>query len=662
MWENLYDWEAQKAMNESEDRFRTVFGMAPDAIFIVDSMGRFMEVNDAACLMLSCRKDELLSGTLQELVLPDHREKISVQLSGRSSHPGFYETVFLKKGGAEIYVAMAVSGIHFKGEPAMIAIARDITERRRTEEALRESERTLATLISNLPGMVYRFLNDREGTVVFVSDGCLALTGRTPQDFTGGASVTFREMILPEDRDGTAAQIQRAIENKNLYEITYRIRTADGRTAWMWERGRGIFGKDGSVQFLEGFVTDITPARRAEDERQSLADQLAQAQKMESIGRLAGGIAHDFNNLLTGIIGNVSLALLELKERDPLRQTMADIERSARSAAVLTRQLLAFSRKEVVLPRVVDLAGLIEGMKAMLVRLIGEDVDLKTRWPAARWTVKMDPTQVEQIIVNLAANARDAMPAGGALSLEMSNFHLARELYLTNGALQPGEYLLLEVRDEGLGMTEEVKKHLFEPFFTTKERGKGTGLGLAMVYGIVRQNNGVVDVVSAPREGTTVKIYLPRCAETGENRADEEISPEAPGGTETIMLVEDDPIVRSLGTRLLLRLGYTVEVCSNGREALETFESGRRDIQLLLTDIVMPGMNGKDLAIRLTALSPSLKVVFTSGYADDVIKDRGLLPAEIRFIPKPFTSEVLAREIRRALDDGKPAERPAPSP
>jgi two-component system cell cycle sensor histidine kinase/response regulator CckA len=652
MWENVFDWEAQRAMNESEDRFHTVFGMAPDAIFIVDADGRFMEVNDAACLQLSYRKAELLKKTLYDVVSPQFRDKIAAQLSGRTDLPGFYEITHVKKDGSEVYVAMAVRGIFFKGMPAMVGIARDITERRRTEEALRESERTLATLISNLPGMVYRCKNGPPGTMMFMSDGCLALTGRTPEDFIRDASVTYRGMILPEDREMVRELIDRAIAERRQYEITYRICTADGRTAWMWERGRASFDKDGTVQFLEGFVTDITQTRKAEEERQSLADQLSQAQKMESVGRLAGGIAHDFNNLLTGIIGNVSLALLDIEQTDPMRQVLMDISQAAYSAAVLTRQLLAFSRKEVMLPKIVDLGALIIGMKAMLVRLIGEDIELHARYPKGLWNVKVDPVQVEQIVVNLAVNARDAMPNGGTLSVEVSNFPLAQERSLAHGKQPSGNYILLEIRDNGEGMSEDAKRHLFEPFFTTKGRGKGTGLGLPMVYGVIQQNRGAVEISSELGRGTTVKIYLPRCEEREEAAVPVEYFLKAPRGTETIMLVEDDSIVRNLGRRILEKLGYTVVACASGQDAIKTFEKQEKQIHLLLTDIVMPGMNGKNLASKLMTESPELKVVYTSGYTDDVITDRGLLPPGTRFIPKPFTSDTLAREVRRALDDG----------
>jgi PAS domain S-box-containing protein len=662
MWQNEYDWEAQKAMNESEDRFRTVFGMAPDAIFIVDSSGRIVEVNDAACMQLSYARAEILRKTLYDIVSPPYRERIAEQLSGRPDLPGFFESVHVKKEGTEVNVAMAVRGIFFKGEPAMIGIARDITERKRTEEALRESERTLATLISNLPGMVYRSRGDRAGTMVFMSDGCLALTGRKAEDFVRDASISYREMILAEDRGMVEELIDRAVAEKKPYEITYRIRTADGGTAWMWERGRGIFGKDGAIHFLEGFVTDITQTRKAEEDRKSLAAQLAQAQKMDSIGRLAGGVAHDFNNLLTGIIGNVSLAFLDLDEKDPLRQFLTDIDRSARSAAVLTRQLLAFSRKEVVLPKILDLGSLIEGMKAMLERLIGEDVELRTRQSGELWNVKADPGQVEQIVVNLVVNARDAMPNGGTLCVEISNFPLAEERGLAHGAQPPGNYVLLEVRDDGEGMSEEVKRHLFEPFFTTKERGKGTGLGLAMVYGAVQQNRGAVEILSETGRGTAVKVFFPRCEECVEAAFHAADGREAPGGNETIMLVEDDPIVRDLGRRLLEKLGYTLVVCSSGPEAVRAFTVYGKPIHLLLTDIVMLGMNGRDLAAKLTADAPALKVVFTSGYTDDVISDRGLLPPGTRFLPKPFTSETLALEVRQALDAGHYAGHPPRSP
>jgi signal transduction histidine kinase/CheY-like chemotaxis protein len=386
-------------------------------------------------------------------------------------------------------------------------------------------------------------------------------------------------------------------------------------------------------------------------ERNRLQSQLRQAQKMESVGRLAGGVAHDFNNLLTAITANIELALLDLRPSDPLHELLGEVHRAADSAANLTRQLLAFSRKQVIAPRVVNLNDIVGDLQRMLKRLLGEDIDLRVRLDPALWQVRVDPGQMEQILVNLAINARDAMPQGGVLTLETGNSRLDEEYARTRSYVVPGEYVMIGVRDEGTGMSEEVKAHLFEPFFTTKAHGKGTGLGLAMVYGAVKQNQGSIEVESAPGEGATFRIYLPRV-----DAAPEPLPTRGParlpGGTETIIVVEDDDKVRAVVVGLLSRLGYTVHAHGSGAEALATLRGGdlRGPLHLLITDIVLPGMNGRKLALEVTALRPEIRVLYTSGYSESVVIDQGVLDPGIEYLSKPYSIEELARRVREVLD------------
>jgi PAS domain S-box-containing protein len=402
-------------------------------------------------------------------------------------------------------------------------------------------------------------------------------------------------------------------------------------------------GGEGQDQGLVAVLRDLTAVR-------SLEAQLRQAQKMEAVGRLAGGVAHDFNNLLTVMTGRSQILLLKLPPESPLRRDVELIEETAHRASGLTRQLLAFSRKQVVQPRVVDLNEVVRGMEAMLGRLIGEDVVLAAALdPAPTW-VHADPTQLEQMIANLVVNARDAMPLGGRLTLETGRVTIDEAFARQHVAVRPGPHVRLVVRDTGIGMDAVTRAHIFEPFFTTKGSGKGTGLGLATVYGIVTQAGGAVAVESEPGRGATFTIHLPAVAAPAAGRAHRDATTGAPRGSETVLVVEDEESVRGLARDVLLRQGYTVLEAANGDEALRISETHAAAIHLLLTDVIMPGMGGRELAGRLTATRPETKVLYTSGYADDAALQQGPSASGPAFLEKPFTATALARKVREVLD------------
>jgi CheY-like chemotaxis protein len=380
-----------------------------------------------------------------------------------------------------------------------------------------------------------------------------------------------------------------------------------------------------------------------------LQDQLRQSQKIEAIGRLSGGIAHDFNNILTIISGNAQLSLLDLKQGDPLRENIEEIKRASERAADLTRQLLAFSRKQIMEMQVLDLNHVVQGLDKMLHRLLGEDIELLTVLPEGIGKVKADPGQIEQVIVNLAVNAKDAMIEGGKLTIETADVELDEEYAHRHIAVIPGQYVMLSISDTGVGMTSEVKERVFEPFFTTKEQGKGTGLGLSTVYGIVKQSGGNIWVYSEPGQGTTFKIYLPQVDEPLDELK-EEVLKEIPRGDETILVVEDEETVRKLAIRLLKSQGYRVLEAPDGGKALLLCEKLKERIHLILTDVVMPGMSGRKLAERLKQIHPEMKVLYMSGYTDNAIVHHGVLEEGTKFIQKPFTLENLARKVREALD------------
>ena len=385
-------------------------------------------------------------------------------------------------------------------------------------------------------------------------------------------------------------------------------------------------------------------------EQKQLEEQLRQSQKMEAVGQLAGGIAHDFNNLLTVIGGRTYLLLTTLPEKHPGRPNVELIQETAERAAVLTRQLLAFSRKQILALQVLDLNTIVASIERILRRLIGEHIQLVIEPSATPGWVKVDPGQMEQVILNLSVNARDAMPEGGRLTIRTAHVGVAEAAARTHAEIQAGPAVLLEVRDTGIGMTDEIRTRIFEPFFTTKPAGHGTGLGLATVYGIVKQSGGTIEVLSQPGQGSTFQIYLPRVEETEATSPTDAPAPRHIGGSETILLVEDAEDVRDLARDILGLMGYNLMTASNPVEAIQVSQDHSGVIQLLLTDVVMPGMSGRQLADRLVADRPGLKVLFMSGYTDNAIVHHGVLDPGTAFVQKPFTPDSLSRKVREVLD------------
>jgi len=407
------------------------------------------------------------------------------------------------------------------------------------------------------------------------------------------------------------------------------------------------------VDTVEKLKQEITERQKAEVERQFLQGQLLQSQKMESIGRLAGGVAHDFNNILTAILSYAELTLMKLAEDHPVRSHLVSIQAASEKAATLTHQLLAFSRRQVLEMKAVDLNKVIEGMANMLSRMIGEDILLELKTEATISTIRADQGQIEQVLMNFAVNARDAMPSGGRLLIGTKDVDLDDVLLRTQETVTFDKYVMLSVADTGAGMTAEVRERIFEPFFTTKELGRGTGLGLATVYGIVKQHSGNIFVDSDPGQGTTFKVYFPIAGERGQEcDKDHDLSGPLPAGTEVILVVEDDPSVRELVRQVLAPLGYKVLATAGGDDALRTSDSYDGPVDLLLTDVVMPGMNGKQLAETLRIKRPGIKVLFMSGYAHDVLSTQGMLEPGVAMIHKPFRTVALARQVRQVLDSG----------
>jgi len=509
-------------------------------------------------------------------------------------------------------------------------------ERRRAEAALRASEVSYSTLVEHSPVGIYR--SNTEGRFLSVNAALVRILG-----YASAAEVL--QLDMARDVYADPAERQRLLErdtytDRQYDEVEATWKRKDGGRLTVQLSVRAV-RQGARVEYYETFVRDVTEQRR-------LQQQLVQSQKMEAVGRLAGGVAHDFNNLLTVILSYSDL-LLEDRPRDaPDREDIEQIRKAAVGASALTRQLLAFSRQQVLEPRVLDVNTVVASTEKLLTRLLGEDISLTTSLAPGLGAVKVDPGQLEQIIMNLAVNARDAMPRGGRLSIETGNVEMDESYVRGHPVAHPGPYVMLAVSDTGIGMDAVTQARIFEPFFTTKEAGKGTGLGLATVYGIVKQSGGFIWVYSEPGHGTSFKIYLPRVDEPVSRAS--AAAPELVGGSETVLVVEDVAAVRAVARQMLERHGYTVLEAPDGETALRLAGKHQGAIRLLLTDVVMPEVSGRQLADQLLELRPDMKVLFMSGYTDDAIVRHGVLQEGIAYLQKPFTPETLARKVRAVLD------------
>lgn len=510
------------------------------------------------------------------------------------------------------------------------------------------AHRALATLLENLPGMVYRCRNDPDWTMEFVSGHALELTGYRPEALVDNRTLTYAELIHEDDRTMVWDEVQRALARKAPFQLGYRIVARDGTIKWVRENGSGVFSEDGTLEALEGFIIDVSAERLLEE-------QLFHAQKMEAVGRFAGGVAHDFNNLIMVIGSYAELALEALGHDHPAHGDIEEMRHAAHRASGLARQLLTLSRRQKLEPRVLSVDRAIQAFRGTLQRLLGEQLDLDLRPGAGAAHIRVDRAQLEQVFMNLTTNARDAMSPGGRLGIETRRVELDEEYARTHPDVRPGRYVLIAVSDTGAGMEPAVYKRLFEPFFTTKPEGLGTGLGLALVYGTVRQSGGHVWVYSEPGRGTVFKLYFPEVTAEPEPAAVVARGRNAQAsGSETILVAEDEPPLRALCARVLKRYGYTVLQAGSVAEALLFAERYSGPIHLLLTDLVMPDGTGLELADEVTRQTP-LAVLYMSGYSD------GTLEREIggaAYLQKPFSPQDLATRVRQVLDDEGRGGRP----
>ena len=630
---------AQENLRNSEAQFRYLFEKNPNPMWVYENGSmRFLEVNDAAIALYGYSREEFLSMTIFDIRSPEEAARAAeaiptFPLTGLW-HGGVWQ--HRAKDGRPIAVEVVSDDMIYEGRSAYIVAVRDVSEHMRVEAALRESESRFRQIADSVPGIIW--LTDAGDRITFLSKAFEDYTGKIGDQYYGESST---QSAHPDDNVTQTPQYEAAAEARSRLTYEYRVRRHDGEYRWFLDTCVPRFDDSGRFLGYIGMLTDVEDMRL-------MSEQLHQAQKMQAVGQLTGGVAHDFNNLLTIILGNAEL-LSELLDEPKLRR-LADATRdAAERSAALVQRLLAFSRRQTLQPTIIDINELIGSMRELLLRTLGEDIDIGFAFAPEELRVLADRSQLEAAILNLAVNARDAMPGGGNLTIETTNVEITPDRITPEIDIAPGPYVLIAVSDTGSGMDEEVRRHAFEPFFTTKDVGKGSGLGLSMVYGFIKQTGGNVTLYSEVGQGTTIKIYLPR--------ADAQVTPaaEAPEesvtpGHEVILLVEDDDRVRAYVSEQLQAMGYRVIEAANGPAALAALEKSR-GVDLLFTDVVMPGgMNGRQLADEVLRRRPGLKVLFTTGYTENAIVHHGRLDPGVDLLGKPFSRVALARKVRAVLD------------
>ncbi len=627
---------AEEALQTSEVKLRSLFAAMRDVVIVADAEGRYVEIVPTATDLLYRPPDQLLGKTLAEVLPAELADRFMATIQEVLDHGSRRSLDYLMEiAGQPIWFSASISPYT---PDSVLWVARDITERKKAEEALRESEEQFATVFREVPTVV-GISTIAEGAYLSVNEAFERVFGYTPEEVIGRTSADLR--LFPDDFDrNIIVEAIRAHGSARNLELQLRAKDGSLRDCLL----SAIMIQFRNEPCLLVVVNDIT-------DRKHLEAQLTQAQKMESVGRLAGGVAHDFNNMLGVILGHTEMALEQVGLDDPLHADLEEIEKAAARSADLTRQLLAFARKQTVTPKALNLNETVAGMLKLLRRLIGEDIELLWKPGHEVRPVNMDPAQIDQILANLCVNARDAITGGGKVTIETANASFDEDYCARHAGFTPGDYVQLAVSDDGCGMDADTASHIFEPFFTTKETGKGTGLGLATVYGAVTQNNGFVNVSSEPGQGTTFRIYLPCHAARMAPETEEARPPAAVRGGETILLVEDEPAILRMTTMLLQRLGYAVLAANAPGEAIRLAEAHAGRIDLLMTDVVMPEMNGRDLANALLAVYPDLRRLFMSGHTANVLAPHGVLDEGVHFIGKPYSMKAVAAKIREVLDE-----------
>ncbi|MEW6741410.1 MAG: PAS domain S-box protein [Planctomycetota bacterium] len=642
-------------LEREQRRYRATFEHAPVGIVESTLDGRFVRVNKRFCDIFGYSRKELLARDFRSITHPDDLAisiEVTRQVAAGNRATQSLEKRYIRKDGTLVWGRVTLSLLRDDaGRPdAIVAIVEDISQRKQAEDALRASEERYRNVYDTAP--LAFVVWDLEHRVTGWNNRAEEIFGWSRDEILGR---NFFEFLIPEQARARVesvvsairrGEVERNVVNDNL--------TKSGEILTCQWNNSILYDSAGQPAGVMSLALDITAHKRAEEERQRLEAQLRRAQKMEAVGQFAGGVAHDFNNILTTILGHAELLRAELARLQgagsPVPDSLQDIERSAQRAATLTRQLLVFSRRQVTQPEVLDLNDILRRMERLFQRVLSEDIRLTTMVASDLHRVVADSGQIEQVITNLVVNARDAMPRGGQLTLETRNVTLDDAYVATHGDARPGPHVVLAVSDTGEGMDAKTLEHMFEPFFTTKPVGEGTGLGLATAYGIVKQAGGHITVYSEPGRGSTFRVYLPAVdlplSAPRPPPRDEEVS----GGSETILVCEDDPAVRGLTTKLLQSAGYDVLAAESGEQALCLAAAHPRQVHLLVTDVIMPDMNGRKLAEALRERTPRLETLYVSGYTSNIIAHHGVLNGGVNLLEKPFRRATLLRRVRDLLD------------
>ena len=632
---------AERELRDSEQRFRELFEGSPDAVFVEDLDGNVVDINPAACRLHGMSRGQLMGKNVSDLVPPEAREEVvrdfRALVEGRLQQ---IEGASCMQDGRVVPVEVRASRVNYAGKAAVLLHVRDITDRKLAEAALRSSEMLFHSVWDNsVDGMR---LMDEQGTIVAVNEAFCKLAGLRRDELEGKPfTVMFAESEQPRQM---LEEFRRRFRDRCFEKQRARRLKLHNGTVVTLEDTNSLVELRGQPPLLLGQSRDLTMQERLEE-------QLRQSQKMDAIGQLAGGVAHDFNNILTVIHGHASLLLAGGALTGVSARSAQQISQAAGRAASLTRQLLAFSRRQVIQLRQLDMKEVVRNMTSMLGRILGEDIELQLHYSPHPTVVQADAGMMEQVLLNLAVNSRDAMPKGGVLAIRISPLEVDARRVAEHSEARAGRFICLSVTDTGCGIQPENLRRIFEPFFTTKEVGKGTGLGLATVYGIVKQHQGWIEVESEVGKGTAFKVFLPRQGETAETSDGHPAEQDVRGGTETILVVEDEALVRELVCSVLARHGYRILQAESGVKALEVWKASREQIDLLLTDLVMPDhLNGRELAERLCAERPRLKVILTSGYSTDVVVKDSALHNGLNYLQKPYHPRKLALAVRDCLD------------
>lgn len=634
----------EEALQESEEKFRAISNTAADAILVMDNDGRISYWNPAAEKMFGYSSEEAKDKELHLFLAPERYHESYKQgfskfrKTGQGPAIGNISEFFaMRKNGTEFPIEVSTSAIQIRGKWYAVGIIRDITERKRLEKARIESEQKYRALFEESKDVVY--ISTPEGKFLDINPAGIELFGYASKEEMLQIDIARDLYAYPGHREGFQQVLAKQGYVKD-YEVPFRRK--DGEQVAVLLTTSIVRDEKGRIIAYQGIMKDIT-------ERKRLEQQLLQAQKMEAIGQLAGGVAHDFNNILTAIIGYGSFLQMNIGKDNPLSNYVTQILTSAERAANLTQALLAFSRKQIINPKPVNLNEIISGVEKLLSRLIGEDIELSTVLTDKDLTVMADSGQIEQVLMNLATNARDAMPDGGSLLIGSELVELDNEFVKAHGFGKPGFYALISVQDTGHGIDRGIKERIFEPFFTTKEVGKGTGLGLAMVYGTVKQHDGYINVYSESDRGTIFKVYLPLIKSMVEE-AKAASHPVLKGGIETVLIAEDDSQVRGFTKELLKEFGYKVLEAEDGEDAIMIFDENRDAIGLLVLDVIMPKKNGREVYDYARKEKPDVKAIFTSGYTSDIVHKKKILEEGLEFMLKPISPEELLIKVREVLD------------